>query len=299
MSAMRTPPPLPDDLRGRAFARRQGVERLGPGRLRRRDLLRPFHGVVSDEPVSDLVTLCRAYAARMKEGQAFSHVTAARLHGVPLPQRYEADLPLHVCAVMPAPAPQTRNVVGHRLRIAPPVVIVGGLPVVDGLEAWCQLAGALTVDELVIAADQLLARAGAPEEVLRMLHDRVAAQRRSGAGRLGRALTLARPGSASPAETKVRLVLLAAGVPEPELNAAVTDGRGRVLGHGDLVWRERKVVLEYEGDQHRTDRGQFRYDIERYERFREAGWTVIRVTADDLRAERRAALVARVLRALA
>jgi hypothetical protein len=234
----------------------------------------------------------------MKEGQAFSHVTAARLHGLPLPQRYETDLPLHVCAVLPAPAPQTRNVVGHRLRIAPPVVLLQGLPVVDAFEAWCQLAAVLTVEELVVCADRLLTTAAAPEEALALLHGRIAAQLRSGARRLDQALRLTRPGSASPAETRVRLLLVGAGIAEPELNGPVTDQDGRVLGRGDLVWRHRKVVLEYEGDQHRTDRGQFRYDIERYERFREAGWTVIRVTADDLRPERRPALIARVRRAL-
>src|SRR3954454_24066297 len=116
MSAMRTSPPLPEDLHGRPFDHRRGAERLGAGRLRRRDILRPFHGVLIDEPADDLLSLCRAYRMRMKEGQAFSHATAARLHGIPLPRQLEVDLPLHVCAVMPAPAPQTKSVVGHRLR---------------------------------------------------------------------------------------------------------------------------------------------------------------------------------------
>jgi hypothetical protein len=298
MSAMRTPAPLPDDLRGRPFARRHGEERTGAGRLRRRDIARPFHGVLVDAPLTDLPALCRAYSVRMKEGQAFSHVTAARLHGLAVPSRLEADLPLHVCAVMPAPAPQTREVVGHRLRIAPPVVELDGLLVVQAAEAWCQLAGLLTVEELVVAADQLLNRGWSPKDQLELLRARAGAQMRSGAQRLGRALTLTRSGSASPAESLVRVALVQAGLPEPELNAPVLDSRGRVLGHGDLVWRRQRVVLEYEGDQHRTDRGQFRYDIERYERFREAGWTVIRVTADDLRLDRRASLAARVRRAL-
>src|SRR3954451_4239521 len=159
----------------------------------------------------------------MKDGQAFSHATAARLHATPLPRRLEADLAIHVCAVMPAPAPQTRGVVGHRLRVAPPVTMFGPLPVVHPDEAWCQLAAEPTLEELVVAADHLLARSAAPEERLALLGGRVTAQLRTGSRTLERALGLARPGSASPAETRVRILLVGAGLPEPELNSAVTD----------------------------------------------------------------------------
>ena len=45
---------------------------------------------------------------------------------------------------------------------------------------------------------------------------------------------------------------------------------------------------------------QMRHDIERRERFHDAGWDVVRTSADDLRTpEREAALVARVRRRLA
>jgi hypothetical protein len=95
------PSPLPDGL-GAAFsvadARAAGVS---PRRLRGRDLTAPFHGVrmtragmlppdagePSDPSPEERAALERihAYAARMAEGTFFTHVSAARLWGLPLP----------------------------------------------------------------------------------------------------------------------------------------------------------------------------------------------------------------------
>ena len=57
-----------------------------------------------------------------------------------------------------------------------------------------------------------------------------------------------------------------------------------------------KVIIEYEGDQHRTDRYQWNRDIERQEDFARGGWVLIRVTADRLRWPRE--VVLRVFAAL-
>jgi len=103
----------------------------------------------------------------------------------------------------------------------------------------------------------------------------------------------------SPGETRVRLLLVRAGIPEPELNQKVFDAVGKYLGKPDLLWRGASVGLEYEGGGH-AEEEQMRIDIERREAFHDAGWDVIRVSADDLRGDaRRAALVARVRRRLA
>lgn len=93
--------------------------------------------------------------------------------------------------------------------------------------------------------------------------------------------------------------LVLGGLPEPLLNAPVTDPSGRVLGHGDLVWKHERVVGEYEGKQHRLDDGQWAYDIRRYDEFGDTGWTVVRVLADHMRKAVRPHLVARFARALA
>jgi hypothetical protein len=83
------------------------------------------------------------------------------------------------------------------------------------------------------------------------------------------------------------VILVLAGLPEPELNVRIYDRAGWFLGEGDLVHRSARLVLEYEGDHHRTDQAQWRKDLLRRERFEDAGWSVLRVTGDDLFPHRR------------
>jgi hypothetical protein len=245
-----------------------------------------------------LLEACAAYAARMRPGQAFSHSTAAQLLDLPLPRAFETMTPLHVVAVRPAAEPRAAGVVGHRLARQPRVVEAHGLPVCAPEEVWCQLGSMLAVDDLVIAADALLHMAGTrADEWLRALRSALDDGRWAGAPSLREALAFTRPRCWSPGESRIRLVLVRAGLPEPELNGVVVGEDGAFLGTADMVWRGRKVLLEYEGARHGSDEEQFRYDVERYERFRDAGWIVLRATADDLRsATRRAALARRVAR---
>jgi hypothetical protein len=99
----------------------------------------------------------------------------------------------------------------------------------------------------------------------------------------------------SPRETRLRLCLVLAGLPEPECNVRVGTAEFPI-GRGDLVYLQFKVIIEYEGDQHRTDVRQWNIDIQRQEDFAAAGWNVIRVTAHGMRRPR--SVVHRVLGAL-
>lgn len=294
--------PLPEHLRNRPFSRKDlELARLSQGRLNRRDVTRPYHGVQTATPPSTLRERCRAYAVRMRPGQSFSHVTAALLHELPLPSRLEAgEETLHVCCVRPAMPPRTVGVVGHRLTSPPVVHDFDGLQVCVPSEAWCQLAAELSLDELIVVADHLLTVSPLAEEATRrLLLRRIGASRRVGADRLQSALREARRPVRSPGETRLRLLLVRAGIEEPEVNGSVEDRAGVLLAHADLVWRAQRLVAEYEGDGHRVDRERFRRDIERYERFRDAGWEVVRVTADDLVGARAVRLVERVRARLA
>lgn len=95
------------------------------------------------------------------------------------------------------------------------------------------------------------------------------------------AIDRVRSGVDSRRETQLRLLLVAGGLPEPDLDVEVAVGAGIVL-HPDLSYRTWRVAFEYEGDIHRTDPKQWRRDIERRELLESAGWRVIRVTVDDL-----------------
>jgi very-short-patch-repair endonuclease len=66
------------------------------------------------------------------------------------------------------------------------------------------------------------------------------------------------------------------------------------VGVLDMGWEDYMVALEYDGDQHRTDRRQFVKDINRLDTIQDLGWTVIRVVAE----HRPQDIVARVQQAL-
>ena len=95
----------------------------------------------------------------------------------------------------------------------------------------------------------------------------------------------------------MRLMLVSAGLPEPEINFWIHDRRGRFIAECDLVYVKERIVIEYEGDHHRTQKAQWRTDIRRREELEDDGWRVVRVTADDLD-QYSPALMARIRRLL-
>ena len=157
------------------------------------------------------------------------------------------------------------------------VVRAGGLRVTDPVRAWCELASSLSVDECTIMADALMRRKhpiADPEQ----LATAVAEWRgRRGHRVLLQALDLARPGTDSVRETELRLAIVRAGLPEPEVNPRILDALGRLLGHGDLTYPRYKVLVEYDGEQHRTDDAQYVIDVERLEAFARDGWICVRI----------------------
>lgn len=52
------------------------------------------------------------------------------------------------------------------------------------------------------------------------------------------------------------------------------------IRHPDLGYLEARVLIEYQGDHHRTDRRQWREDLVRRQLFEDAGHRVIEVSAD-------------------
>lgn len=147
--------------------------------------------------------------------------------------------------------------------------------------AFVAAAAQLDLVELVIAGDWLVRLGLAQPPAL--------VDAATSAGRhcrlATRAAKLVRARVDSPPESRLRLCLVLAGLPEPWCN--VTIGVGDLpVGKPDLGYFQFKLALEYEGDHHRTERGQWNTDIARYEDFAVLGWHVIRVTAARLRRPR-------------
>lgn len=121
---------------------------------------------------------------------------------------------------------------------------------------------------------------------------------RKGTRRALTALELIDPGAESPRETWLRLLLVRDGLPPPQTQIPIFNEYGQLVARADMGWAELKIAVEYDGDQHWTDRRQLTRDIRRTEILKDLGWIVIRVTAEDTPAtilrRVRAALAGRV-----
>lgn len=104
-----------------------------------------------------------------------------------------------------------------------------------------------------------------------------------GIRRLRTTLDLADGGAESPQETRLRLLLVRAGLPRLATQIPVANDRGRVVRRIDMGWREWMVGVEYDGEQHWKDPAAHEDDINRLEFLAARGWRIVRVSANHLR----------------
>jgi hypothetical protein len=254
-----------------------------------RDLVIPFRGMRLETSVPlTFLRRCEAYSRLMSPDHCFSHRTAARLWGCPLPDTPVDDEPLHVSSRAGAGRARMRGIVGHELS-GDHVRIVrrAGFMVTDPTTTWLHMAGALGPRWLVAAGDHfvlepIVAVAGDPRPYVEL--EEFDRQVRAYPGRHCRraraALERVRPRVESPRETFLRLDLVDAGLPEPLTNHPIVDSNGREIAIGDLVYLAEKVLVEYDGEHHRTDSRQYRRDIERHDDLLADRWTHIRLGKD-------------------
>ena len=166
------------------------------------------------------------------------------------------------------------------------VCTVAGMRVTTAARTAFDIGRGLPVAKAVPVLDALLNATGIkPADVLTVANRH---RRARGIRRLREALELADGGAESPQETRVRLLLVAAGLPKPETQIEFRDLHIRV----DMGWREWKVAVEYDGIQHWENRYQRSWDIERIALLEAAGWIVVRISAEML--SRPEAIVERV-----
>jgi len=78
-------------------------------------------------------------------------------------------------------------------------------------------------------------------------------------------------------ESRLRMLIVLAGLPEPEVNVEVTDVDGRVLYRFDLSWAGLRIAVEYDGRQHRADLDQWDHDTDRRDWLDAHDWVLIPV----------------------
>lgn len=95
--------------------------------------------------------------------------------------------------------------------------------------------------------------------------------------RLAEVLARADYRAGSPMETRIRMIIVGAGLPKPELQWVVQDQRARTAIWLDLAYPNLKIGIEYEGEVHTTAEGVLR-DAGRYTRLVDQGWRIYRYT---------------------
>jgi very-short-patch-repair endonuclease len=281
---MNTRKPLPQPFTTGAFRTRDLTKNGVPhSRLRAADLYRGVHGVRSVESPTSTAEVCGLIRVRMPDAAFFSHTSAAKLHGIPLPYRLESDR-THVSLPAPSRAPHAAGIAGHMLQIEDHELTErDGLRVTTPIRTWLDLGTMLSLHDLVAAGDYLV-HWRLPHATILDLADALAARLdRRGRRLLTKAVGLLNERAESAPESILRVIITLAGLPEPRVNHAVSDRFGEFVARTDLMIDEYKIVLEYQGDYHRKTPGQWRADMTRRSRLEALGWRVMELNADDLK----------------
>lgn len=260
----------------RPFTRSEFVEGgHDPRLLRRRHYASVFKGVWVHVGCIDDTTRIRAALLVHPEGAVASHFSAARLYRLPAP-----DHPFeHVTVFRTKDRRRRAGVKSHVTKRLKRVRHVRGLPVLDPVSTFIQLAGHLSLVDLVVLGDALVRKFGiSPRQLVRHC-------RRSGdyyAARATEGAAYVRTGVDSPMESILRMLLVLAGLPEPQTNVELVDESGVVRRRFDLYYAGARVIVEYDGRQHAHDTAQWQHDLERREELDEEGYRILVVTAEGI-----------------
>ena len=221
-------------------------------------------------------------ALRLRDDAVFSHTTAALLHGAPLDWRWEKSPLIHVTVPADEASPHARGLRGHHAPMpTTDVALVSGVRVTSAARTWCDLSSLLSLEDLVAAGDYFVHNR-APLTSTTELSRRV----RIMTGRRGfrtarEAVLLLHDRAESRPESHLRIILVHAGF-RPEINHVLIDTETGRERRPDFLLREERVILEYQGDYHRTTE-QWRKDMTRRSRLEAQGRRVMELNADDLK----------------
>lgn len=234
----------------------------------------------------DLYGRCATILALAPNGSAISHETSAFLHGLWLPRPYESDGPIHVTRPAGTSRFRRRGVIEHdSVRGIRLYTLVRGLQSIGTTDTWADLAGTLSLLDLVALGDGLARRTDGATSLLATL------KRRKYYGcrhtrKMEKALALVRTGCASYMESRARLLFVADGLPEPELNVDVVDCHGGWLATVDFLWLTARLIVEYQSEVHHGAPKAREADERRRRLLEAAGYRVVFITASTVFEER-------------
>ena len=265
----------------RVLGRRMVLEGLATGVL-----AQPWRGVVI-HAADSLNLTTRAQAALLAVGRpaALSGATSLAVHGISVVD----ETSIHVTVPHSRRTRSKPGLTIHHADFRPSDVVE-----LDGLATFSL---DLALADFLCDGDKRTAFAALDEALHGLVPDHARALRenvrdrivdrrdRRGIHRAVLLLGLATGKADSPAESILRLIVVEAGFPIPEVQYEITTIDGRKLYVLDLAWPSRRIALEYDG--FASHEGRRDYDVERDARMAGRGWITIRASAADLRDPRR------------
>jgi hypothetical protein len=223
----------------------------------------------------DLSVRARAALVCAPRSAVISHHTAAVLWGGAVPESSE----IHV-TVPRRESLQVSGVRTHRSDRDRAVTRWRGVSVTTPEQTFADLGPHLDLVQLVVLGDSLIrGRATSAARLVRF------SDQWNGHHRLlvRRSARLTRLGVDSVPESKLRLLILLAGLPEPRVNLVLRDpDTGAWMRRFELAYDELRLAIEYEGRQHRSDDEIWAWDIDRREELDRRDWRVVQVLSDGL-----------------
>ncbi|WP_142047568.1 hypothetical protein [Pseudonocardia kunmingensis] len=168
------------------------------------------------------------------------------------------------------------GLVVHRSRLFPgEIKEVRGMRVTSPVRTAYDLARRGDLVERVVAVDRLANVHRFSPDLL--LHFAARNRRFRGNDQVPEVLAHTDRRACSPMETRLRMLIVQAGLPRPEAQWVVQDAYTRTAVWLDLAWPDRMIGIEYEGEGH-TEPGQVLRDIGRYTGLVDKGWRIYRYT---------------------
>lgn len=256
------------------------------------------------------IARCHAVHATYRNLAAFSHLSAALLHGVALPAQDPDVHTVHVVKASRTRIPLTpvsfplgtanegsrppRHVELRRhLRTSVIPVEAGGLPVTDLETTLLDCLCDLPAREAFVVGDALARKIIQPQRGLErealeqwdrirpnLIHPDVGRQFRRGSIQARRLLEVISPLSESWGESQLRFALLKAGLPAPELQFEIPTSEGRF--YADLAYPMSRLLIEFDGAGKYNGPQSLYSEKQRQDTLVRAGWSIERITTKEL-----------------
>lgn len=184
-------------------------------------------------------------------GAHASHSTAAQIWGIPVPR----DSHTHVTVPDRNDRCVRQGIKSHLRNAGSTTTIRSGVRISTPEQTFLDLAATgMGLVDLVIVGDMMLkADLITIAALIEAVDDWTGPHGRTAS----RAVRLVRDGVDSPMETRLRLLLVLAGLPEPKVNMIVRAEDGSWRLPFDLCYETYRLIVEYDGRQHADSRDQW------------------------------------------